>query len=159
MYIYIYISLYIFHSRDCRKKLNKLKTTKSAAPDGFHPRFLSELAKPVKSPLSIIFTKSYDENCLPNAWKDAHITAIHKKGKTVIVGNYRPVSLTSIRVQITYIFIGQTRLVFGKCVCTCVTKHSNAFQTFLNWLNNSKRVLHEPKLHISHLPLFANFDL
>ena len=62
-------------------------------------------------------------------------------------------------VQITFIFIGQTRLVFGKCVCTCVTKHSNAFRTFLNWLKNSKRVWHEPKLHISRLPLFANFDL
>ena len=40
-----------------------------------------------------------------------------------------------------------------------LTKHSNAFRTFLNWLKNSKRVLHEPKLHIPHLPLFANCDL
>ena len=62
-------------------------------------------------------------------------------------------------VQITFIFIGQTHLDFGKRVCTCVTKHSNAFRTFLNWLKNSKRVLHEPKLHISRLPLFAHFDL
>ena len=50
-------------------------------------------------------------------------------------------------VQITFIFIGQTCLVFGNCVCTCVTNHSNAFRTFLNWLKNSKRVWHEPKLH------------
>ena len=35
----------------------------------------------------------------------------------------------------------------------------NAFRTFLNWLKNSKRVWHEPKLHILRLPLFANFDL
>ena len=62
-------------------------------------------------------------------------------------------------VQITFIFIGQTHLVFGKCVCTCVTKHSNAFRTFLNWLKNSKRVWHERKLHILRLPIFANFDL
>ena len=62
-------------------------------------------------------------------------------------------------VQITFIFIGQTRLVFGNRVCTCVTKHSNAFQTFLNWLKNLKRVWHEPKLHILRLSLFANFDL
>ena len=45
-------------------------------------------------------------------------------------------------VQITFIFIGQTHLVFGKRVCTCVTKHSNAFRTFLNWLKNLKRVWH-----------------
>ena len=62
-------------------------------------------------------------------------------------------------VQITFIFIGQTHLVFGKRVCTCVTKHSNAFRTFLNWLKNSKRVWHEPKLHILRLPIFAHFDL
>ena len=61
-------------------------------------------------------------------------------------------------VQITFNVIGQTHLVFGKRVCTCVTKHSNAFRTFLNWLKNSKRVLHEPTLHISRLPLFANFE-
>ena len=61
-------------------------------------------------------------------------------------------------VQITFIFIGQTHLVFGKRVCTCVMKHSNAFRTFLNWLKNSKRVWHERKLHIMRVPLFANFD-
>ena len=70
---------------------------------------------------------------------------------------YSPIAMHT--VQIAFIFIGQTRLVFGKCVCTCVTKHSNAFRTFLNWLKNSKRVWHEPKLHISRLPLFTNFDL
>ena len=58
-------------------------------------------------------------------------------------------------VQITFIFIGQKHLVFGKRVCTCVMKHSNAF---LNWLKNSKRVWHERKLHIMRVPLFANFD-
>ena len=78
------------------KKLNRLKTTKSAGPDGFHPRILSELTQSVKLPLSIIFQKSYEESCLPIAWKEAHITPIHKKGKKVVTGNYRPVSLTSI---------------------------------------------------------------
>ena len=63
-----------------------------------------------------------------------------------------------VTVQITFIFIGQTHLVFGKRVCTCVMKHSNAFRTFLNWLKNSKRVWHERKLHIMRVPLFANFD-
>ena len=54
-------------------------------------------------------------------------------------------------VQITFIFIGQTRLVFGNRVCTCVAKHSNTFRTFLNWLKNLKRVLHEPKLRFSQI--------
>ena len=73
--------------------------------------------------------------------------------------DYSETSHTCCTVQITFIFIGQTHLVFGKRVCTCVTKHSNAFRTFLNWLKNSKRVWHERKLHIMPVPLFANFDL
>ena len=76
-----------------------------------------------------------------------------------ITGNFNDHTTNVCTVQITFIFIGQTHLVFGNHVCTCVTKHSNAFRTFLNWLKNLKRVLHEPKLHISRLPLFANFDL
>jgi len=78
------------------KKLKRLKTTKSAGPDGFHPRVLNELAQPIKLPLSIIFAKSYETGSLPMAWKEAHITSIHKKGKTLATGNYRPVSLMPV---------------------------------------------------------------
>ena len=62
-------------------------------------------------------------------------------------------------VQITFIFICQTHLVFGKCVCTCVKKHSNAFRTSLNWLTNLKCIWLEPEIHILCLPRFGNCDL
>ena len=91
-------------------------------------------------------------------WTVLHTTThlINQLGTLFLLRNH----IDSIStVQITFIFIGQTHLVFGKRVCTCVTKHSNAFRNFLNWLKNSKRVWHEPKLHILRLPLFANFDL
>ena len=35
-------------------------------------------------------------NSLPQDWKCAHVTPIHKKGGRNVVSNYRPVSLTSI---------------------------------------------------------------
>jgi hypothetical protein len=85
-----------FTIEQVEKKLKKLKITKSAGPDGFHPRVLSELSQSIKYPLSIIFQRSYDEGCLPEAWKKAHVTPIHKKGSKVTPGNYRPVSLTSV---------------------------------------------------------------
>ena len=49
---------------------------------------------------------------------------------------------------------------FGKCVCTCVRKHSNAFnRTSLNWLKNLKCVWHEPKIHVIRLPRFGSVSV
>ena len=79
-----------------KKKLRKLKPTKSSGPDGLHPRVLQETASTISLPLSVIFTKSLHENRLSATWKTGHITPIHKKGKKTIPGNYRPVSLTSV---------------------------------------------------------------
>ena len=47
-------------------------------------------------PLSIIFKKSFNSGILPQDWKNAQVTPIHKKGARNHIGNYRPVSLTSI---------------------------------------------------------------
>ena len=37
-------------------------------------------------------------------------------------------------VQITFIFICQTHLVFGKCVCTCIRKHSYGITDIPRWM-------------------------
>ena len=47
-------------------------------------------------PLSLIFPKSLSEGELPQDWKDAIITPLHKKEEKEIASNYRPISLTSI---------------------------------------------------------------
>jgi hypothetical protein len=61
------------------KKLKKLKIHKSAGPDGLHPRILRETAEVICIPLATIFNKSLQESILPQQWKDAHVTALHKK--------------------------------------------------------------------------------
>jgi len=63
-----------------RKKLKKLKKTKSAGPDGFHPIILPECVDSITTPLTIIFRKSMEEMKLPSQWKEGHVTPIHKKG-------------------------------------------------------------------------------
>ncbi|RMC06537.1 hypothetical protein DUI87_15974 [Hirundo rustica rustica] len=49
-----------------------------------------ELAKP----LSIVYQQSWLTGEVPDDWKLANVTPIHKKGRNP--GNYRPVSLTSV---------------------------------------------------------------
>jgi len=56
-----------FTIEQIEKKMRKPKTTKSAGPDGPHPRMLSNLSQSIKLPVSIIFQVSYDEGCLPEA--------------------------------------------------------------------------------------------
>jgi hypothetical protein len=78
------------------KKLIKLKSSKSAGPDGLHPRVLKEVANQIKTPLRIIFQMSLDQGVVPQEWKSAHVSAIFKKGSKKAAGNYRPVSLTAV---------------------------------------------------------------
>ncbi|KAI8512068.1 hypothetical protein Bbelb_111680 [Branchiostoma belcheri] len=55
-----------------------------------------ELAHQLCTPLNILFRKSLEAAKLPEGWKQAHVTPIHKKGNRSTPGNYRPVSLTSV---------------------------------------------------------------
>lgn len=78
------------------KLLRTLDISKSAGPDGMHPRVLKELADVVFEPLADVFRKSLSEGIVPTQWKEANVTPLFKKGSKSVPGNYRPVSLTSI---------------------------------------------------------------
>ncbi len=79
-----------------KKRLKKLKVNKSAGPDGLHPKFLKEISESIIKPLTILYNKSLTEGVVPKSWKDAHVTALHKKGSKQEAKNYRPISLTSL---------------------------------------------------------------
>ena len=81
---------------DVYERLTNLNIGKSPGPDTIHPRMLKELANELCKPLEIIFSKSLSEGKLPDDWKKADITAIHKKGDKHAPENYRPISLTPI---------------------------------------------------------------
>ena len=77
-------------------KIANLQSSKSPGPDGWPIQVIKSMGEFISVPLSIIFNKSFNSGSLPQDWKCAHVTPIHKKGARDLVSNYRPVSLTSI---------------------------------------------------------------
>ncbi|KFP26656.1 RNA-directed DNA polymerase from mobile element jockey, partial [Colius striatus] len=74
----------------------RLNARKSMCPDGIHPRILRKLADVIAKPLSIIFEQSCRTGEVPEDWRKVNVTPVFKKGRKDNMGNYRPVSLTSI---------------------------------------------------------------
>ncbi|KFU90974.1 hypothetical protein M959_14491, partial [Chaetura pelagica] len=79
-----------------RDHLSDLDIHKSMGPDGMHPRVLRDLAEVIARPLSITFGKSWGTEEMAEDWRKANVTPVFKKGNKEDLGNYGPVSLTSI---------------------------------------------------------------
>ena len=78
-------------------QINKIEIDKSpAGPDNISARLLKETNLELCKPLTTLFKRSIAESKLPDAWKEAQIVPIYKKGQKSKPGNYRPISLTSV---------------------------------------------------------------
>ena len=79
-----------------------------------HPRVLLEIKQVLVKPLIKIFRTSVRTGKIPAPWKDAKITAIHKKGNKHVAGNYRPVSLTSVACKLLESFVREALVSYMK---------------------------------------------
>ena len=88
------------HSAEVLAHMKRMKPNKAEGPDEIFARFLTECSKQLSVPLALIFTKSLVSSKVPCDWKRANVVPIHKAGDKAIMGNYRPVSLTSLVCKI-----------------------------------------------------------
>ena len=89
-----------FTGEKVKKKLSALKPSAAPGPDGVWTRILHQLAETVSCPLTIIFTKLFQEGQVPEIWRWANVCPIYKKGTKGDPGNYRPVSLTCVLCKV-----------------------------------------------------------
>ena len=56
------------------------RPTKSAGPDNINARVLKELNDVIIEPVTLLFNNSLNQGMVPQEWKKALVTPIHKKG-------------------------------------------------------------------------------
>jgi len=84
-----------FKEEDIKDAIDDLDENSSAGPDGIPAIFLKKTKEVISKPLTIILRRSLDEGRIPDIFKLAYVTPIHKGGSRQKPGQYRPVSLTS----------------------------------------------------------------
>ena len=72
-------------------QLNKVNPSKAQGLDGIPPWFLNTYAAQLAPILHNIFQLSVDSSQVPEAWKNANVTAIFQKGSRREAANYRPI--------------------------------------------------------------------
>ena len=79
-----------------RRRLKGLNAHKVTGQDNLKPIVLKELADIIAPVVTRLYRASLKQAKTPDAWKEAHVTPMFKKGEKYKAINYRPVSLTCI---------------------------------------------------------------
>ena len=72
--------------------VKSLKSKNCEGHDNIPQRILIDGIDHLKNPLSILFSKIYNQRNIPEQWLIAKLTPIHKKGPQNKIDNYRPIS-------------------------------------------------------------------
>ena len=81
---------------EVRSSLNGMKRGKSPGDDGITTDLLKDAGFEVHSKLAHLFNQCLSKREVPEAWCNAIVVLLHKKGDKTNLGNYRPISLLSV---------------------------------------------------------------
>jgi len=82
--------------REVLSAIGRLKNNLSAGPDGLPPLLFKRVKRALAFPLMLMFNQLLSVACVPDGWKNAIITPVHKKGPKHLLNNYRPISITCV---------------------------------------------------------------
>ncbi len=146
-----------------RDKLSKLKPNKASGPDNVSVNVLRNCLN-FDLPLAIIFNQSLQMGQLPQDWRDANVTPLHKKGSRQLRSNYRPVSLTSqvVKLMERIVQVNILKIVLkNKTIscdqhgfqdgCSCVTQ---LLECIFDWTENFDNKLQTDIIYLDFAKAF-----
>ena len=106
------VSMDLFTCEEVRAVIRKLRLGKAADPDGIAAEYLKALlgSSLALQPITDLFNECFQTQSVPSHWHHAMVTAIHKKGRTDMCENYRPISILNIWYKV-YAALIHRRLV------------------------------------------------
>ena len=133
------------------KKLRTLPQYKAAGHDKIAPRFLIDSAATIAPVITHIINLSIEQGYVPQDFKLAKVTPLHKKGSKLDPGNYRPISILSsiskVMEKIVYEqvakYLEENKLIYE---FQSGFRESHSTDTCLIYLNDYiKREIHDGK--------------
>ena len=85
---------------DVRHRFQRIKTSKTAGPDGIPGRLLHDCADSLFLVFQPIFQVPFDSGTVPTLWKTSLIVQVPKKPKPTEMKHYRSVALTPLAMKI-----------------------------------------------------------
>ena len=86
----------IVHTSDeVESVLKSLPVGKAVGPDGISNRVSKELSREISPALCGFFNQSLHTGIVPDSFKQAYVSPVHKGGDPSEISNYRPISLLS----------------------------------------------------------------
>lgn len=78
------------------EKIKELPSKCSLTPDLVPPLFYKKVGVAIAEPLSLIYSRSYEDGMVPHFFRRSLVTPIFKKGLKTNVENYRPIAQLSV---------------------------------------------------------------